>query len=116
MDKVYIGNQIPAQYHYAIFGNGYIDLYAQEELKGGTLDYYRIYTNNNGFYYKHDSQYYSLTSNTTATLVGVTDNICYRQDFPSILFMTLCFTLIGIWLFNLITSLIRKGGLLGGLF
>lgn len=116
MDKVYIGNQIPTEYHYALFGNGYIDLYNQEELKGGTFDYYRIYTNNNGFYYKHDTQYYSLSSNTVSTLVGVTDKYCYRQDFPSILFMTLCFTLIGIWFLNLFTSIIRKSGVFGGLF
>lgn len=116
MDKVYIGQQIPAEYHYALFGNGYIDLYNTAELKGGTLDYYRIYTNAGGFYYKHDSQYYSLTSNTIATLIGVTDKVFYRQDFNSIVVTTFIIALFGVWLFNLLTSLIRKGGLLGGLF
>lgn len=74
MDTLYIGD-IPSEYHYALFGNGYIDLYNTEVLRNGTFDYYRIYTNSGGFYYKHDSQYYGLTSNTIATLVGVTDNI-----------------------------------------
>lgn len=115
MDKVYIGNSIPSSYHYAIFGNGYIDLYNTEVLQNGTFDYYRIYTNNNGFYYKHDSQRYSLTSETRATIVGVTDNFCYRQDFPNIMIMTFIFVLFGIFLFNIISSFIRKGGLLGGL-
>lgn len=115
MDKVYIGDSIPADYHFALFGNGYIDLYNTDVLQNGTFDYYRIYTNNNGFYYSHNSQRYSLTSDTRATLVGVTNNVCYRHDFPNIMIMTLIFVLFGLFLFNIVTSLIRKGGLLGGL-
>lgn len=116
MDKVYIGENIPADYHYALFGNNYIDLYNTPNLRAGTFDYYRIYTNLNGFYYSHNSQYYSLTSDTTATIVGVTDKVIYRPDFFNIVFLTLAFTFIGVWLLNLITSIIRKGGVLGGLF
>lgn len=115
MDKVYIGNNIPTEYHFALFGNGYIDLYNTDNLRNGTYDYYRIYTNCNGFYYKHDSQYYGLTSNPVTTIVGVTDQVCYRPDFPNIMIMTFILVLFGVWLVNLMTSMIRKGGVLGGL-
>lgn len=115
MDTLYIGD-IPQEYHYALFNNGYIDLYNTDILNNDTYTFYRVYTNAGGFYYRQYQQTYSQYNTTYAQDINVTDNQCYRQDFPSILFMTLFFTLIGIWLFNLITSLIRKGGLLGGLF
>lgn len=115
MDIVYIGENIPSEYHYAIFGNGYIDLYNTSELRSGTFDYYRIYTNCNGFYYKHDSQYYGLTNNPVTTIVGVSDKVCYRADFPHIITMTFIIVFFGVFLLNILTSLVRKGGVLGGL-
>lgn len=114
MDTLYIGD-IPQEYHYALFNNGYIDLYNTDTLHNNTYTFYRVYTNCGGFYYRIYEQSYSQYNTTYTQDINVTDNKCYRQDFPSILFMTICFTLIGLWLFNLITSLIRKGGLLGGL-
>lgn len=115
MDTLYIGD-IPSEYHYAVFSNGYIDLFNTDVLHNNTYTRYRIFTNSNGFYYDVSSVNVGTYTTTYTTDIKVTDNICYRRDFPLILFMTICFTLIGIWLFNLITSLIRKGGLLGGLF
>ena len=115
MDTLYIGD-IPSEYHFAIFNNGYIDLYNTSVLHNNTYNSYRIYTNINGFYYEPRQVQVGSYTTTYTRDISVTDNICYRADFPSILFMTICFTLIGIWLFNLITSLVRKGGLLGGLF
>lgn len=115
MDTLYIGD-IPQEYHYALFNNGYIDLYNTDALHNNTYTYYRIYTNVGGFYYRIYQQTYNQYNTTYAQDINVSNEVVYRRDFPSILFMTICFTLIGIWLFNLITSLIRKGGLLGGLF
>ena len=115
MDTLYTGD-IPKDYHYALFNNGYIDLYNTDRLHDGTYTFYRVYTNAGGFYYRTYQQTYNQYNTIYAQDINVTANKCYRQDFPSILFMTICFALVGIWLFNLITSLIRKGGLLGGLF
>lgn len=115
MDTLFIGD-IPQEYHYALFNNGYIDLYNTDTLTNGIYTFYRIYTNVNGFYYRQYQQNYSQYNTTYAQNINVTDQVVYRQDFPSILFMTLSFTIIGLWLFNLLTSLIRKGGALGGLF
>lgn len=114
MDAVFIGNSIPAEYHYAIFGNGYIDLYKYPELRNDTYDFYRIYTNTGGFYYSHNEQRYGLTT-TYTTLVGVSDKWYYRTDRLSILMFLFVITLCSIWLVNLFTSVFKKGGLLGGL-
>lgn len=115
MDILYTGD-IPSDYHYAIFNNGYIDLYNSSVLHNNTYTRYRIFTNANGFYYDISEVNVGNYTTTYTTNITTSNGIVYRRDFPSILFMTLCFTFIGIWLLNLITSLIRKGGLLGGLF
>ena len=63
MDTLYIGD-IPSEYHYALFNNGYIDLYNTPNLSNGTYDFYRIYTNVNGFYYRQMTQTYSYNYTT----------------------------------------------------
>lgn len=114
MDTLYIGD-IPSEFQYAIFNNGYIDLYNTNVLHNNTYQSYRIFTNVNGFYYEPRSVTVGQYTTTYTRQINVSDKTVYRQDFPSILFMTLVISVFGIWLFNLITSVIRKGGLLGGL-
>lgn len=114
MDTLYTGN-IPSEYHYAIFNNGYIDLYNTDVLRNNTYTRYRIYTNCDGFYYSTDTVNFGNYTTTYATDINVSDNFVYRQDFDSIVVVTFIIALFGVWLFNLITSLIRKGGVLGGL-
>lgn len=115
MDTLYIGD-IPSEYHYAIFNNGYIDLYNTNILHNNTYTRYRIYTNCDGFYYSTDNVNVSQYSTMYTTDISVSSNAVYRQDFSFIVVTTFIFALFGVWLFNLLTSLIRKGGLLGGLF
>ena len=115
MDTLYIGN-IPSDYHYAIFNNGYIDLYNTNVLHNNTYTRYRVFTNCDGFYYSVDSVNVGQYTTTYTTDIPVSDNAVYRQDFDSIVIVTFIIALFGVWLLNLITSLIRKGGILGGLF
>ena len=114
MDKLYIGD-IPTEYHFARFGNGYIDLYNTQVLHNNSYTYYRIYTNDNGFYYSTNTTNYNQYITEYATPIDVTSDVFYRTDFPNIMIMTFLFVLFGIFLFNIMTSLIRKGGVLGGL-
>lgn len=114
MDTLFIGD-IPLDYKYAVFSNGYITLYNKSSARNETLNYYRIYTTNNGFYYSLGTQTFGNTR-SVFTPVNVSDNICYRTDFDSIVIMVFCFVIFGLWLLNFITSCIRKGGVLGGLF
>lgn len=114
MDTLFIGD-IPKEYHYALFNNGYIDLYNTPNLTNGTYNYYRVYTNSGGFYYRLYSTNYGQYNTTYAQEIKVTDNICYRQDFSNICIITFIIVFFAVFLFNIFTSSIRKGGLLGGL-
>lgn len=115
MDVLYTGD-IPADYHYALFNYGYIDLYNTDVLHNDSYTYYRIYTNVNGFYYDQRYQTVGQYSTTYTRNIETSSNPVYRTDFPSILFIVCVFTVFGVWLLNLISSIIRKGGVLGGLF
>lgn len=114
MDTLYIGD-IPQEFHYAIFNNGYIDLYNTDVLHNNTYTRYRVYTNINGFYYSVDTVNIGSYTTTYATDIKTSKEVAYRQDFCNILFITCVFTIFGVWLLNIMTSIIRKGGVLGGL-
>lgn len=114
MDTLFIGD-IPQEYHYALFNNGYIDLYNTPNLTNGTYNFYRVYTNAGGFYYRFLSTTYSQYNTTFAQEISVTNNNCYRQDFPDICLVTFFIVFFTVFLFNILTSIIRKGGALGGL-
>lgn len=114
MDTLYVGD-IPKEYHFALFNNGYIDLYNTNVLHNNTYTFYRVYTNCSGFYYRVYEQSYSQYNTTYTQNINVSDKIVYRQDFDRIVVLVFIFAIFGVWLFNLLTSSIRKGGLLGGL-
>lgn len=116
MDILYIGD-IPQEYHFANFNNNYIDLYNTDTLRPNTTyTYYRIYLYDNLFEYTQNttitSSYYT---STVLHDVDVSNNICYRRDFSNICVITFIFVFFAVFLLNLITSIIRKGGVLGGL-
>lgn len=114
MDTFFIGD-IPLDYHYAIFNQNYIDLYNTPIMHNGTYTYYRLYINSDYFYYDVFTRYVTNNQTFNATSVNVSNDICYRKDFDSIVVVTFIIAFFGVWLFNIITSSIRKGGLLGGL-
>lgn len=114
MDKLYVGD-IPLDYKYAVFSNGYITLYNQPSAHNETLNYYRIYTSNNGFYYSTGSQNFGSYNTTTFQPVEVTDNYLYRTDIDGIVLISFIFCIFGIFLINIITSTVKKGGVFGGL-
>lgn len=114
MDTLYIGD-IPSDYHFAAFSNGYITLYNKQNGRNETLSYYRVYTNNNGFYYSEGEQ--SFGNNTTNfTEINVSNDWMYRNDIDKI--FTVCFIIffMFIFVFNIVTSIFKKGGVFGGLF
>lgn len=116
MDKLYIGD-IPSDYHFASFGNNYIDLYNVSTLSPNrTYEYYRVYMYDNYFCYEKKTNstgsYYNIV---TFTSVDVTNNRLYRRDFSNVCIISFVMVFFFVFLFNIITSCIRKGGLLGGL-
>lgn len=114
MDTLYTGD-IPSDYHYALFNNGYVDLYNTDVLHNNNYDFYRVYTNSGGFFYRRFTTSVGQYTTTYTENINISSNPCYRSDFAYIMIMVFIFTLFGVWLFNIFTSLINKGGLLGGL-
>lgn len=115
MDIIYIGD-IPLEFHYARFGTGYIDLFNTNRLYNNqTYTYYRIYMYDNLFEYDVRTQEGGYRSEILQD-VKVSDNKVYRRDFGDICIMVALMVGFGVWLLNLMTSVIRKGGVLGGLF
>lgn len=116
MDTLFIGD-IPQEFHFAQFNNYYIDLYDTNVLQANnTYTYYRIYLYDNQFMYEQlQRQIGSYYQNTYLNQVRVTDNIRYRRDFPDIAQTIFLYILLFIFLVNLVTSSIKKGGMLGGL-
>lgn len=113
MDTLFIGD-IPSDYRYAVFGNNYITLYNKPSARNETLSYYRIYTTNNGFFYSTGDTYFGNNINTFQQ-VEVSNNWLYRSDIDKI--FTVCFIIffMFIFLFNIVTSMFKKGGVFGGL-
>lgn len=115
MDKLYVGD-IPSDYCYARFSDNYIDLYNVPVLNSNTeYDYYRIYMYDNQFLYSYNTNVVGYYSSYTNTLIETTDNVMYRRDIDSIFIVTFIFILLAIFLINIITSAVRRGGIFGGL-
>lgn len=116
MDPFYI-SEIPLTYKYAIFNNGYIDLYEVGELHANnTYHYYRVYLYDNTFIYTQGENVRGAYSNVQYLQeIPVTNNVVYRRDFPMIILTCFIYLVIGIWLLNFMTSFVKKGGLLSGL-
>lgn len=114
MDTLYIGD-IPASYHYADFGNGYITLYDRSNATNQTLNYYRIYTNNNGFYFSRGQSSFNYTTRYF-TDIKVSNNWMYRSDIDKIFIVCFIIFFMFIFVFNIVTSCFKKGGVFGGLF
>ncbi len=113
MDTIYIGD-IPLSYKYARFGNDYIDLFNVPNATNGTFNYYRIYYNAPGFIYSYNTQSFGYNLETFQE-VSVTDNFAYRKDFGDICLVAFIICFASIFILNAVTSVFKKGGVLGGL-
>lgn len=80
----------------------------------GSFSYFRIYTHMNGFYYSSGVQ--NVGNNFISTQeIEVTDNWLYRNDCSSIFLSSFILIFAIVILFNIVTSMFKKGGLFGGL-
>ena len=113
MDPLYIGD-IPSDYKYAQFSSDYITLYNKPSASNETLTYYRIY-DKEGFYYSTGTQNFGNYNTTYFTEIPVSNDWLYRQDIDKI--FTVCFIVVFmfIFVFNIVTSCFKKGGVFGGL-
>ena len=114
MDSLYVGD-IPLDYKYAVFSDGYITLYNQPSANNETLNYYRVYTTNNGFYYSTGITDFGRYTTAFFTPINTTNNWLFRSDIDKIFTVVFIIAFMFIFVFNIATSIVKKGGLLGGL-
>lgn len=114
MDTLYIGD-ISSDYHYADFGNGYITLYNQPTARNEILNYYRIWTNCDGFYYEVGSTTFGSYQTQYFQDVSVSSYWLYRTDIDKIFLVSFIIVLMFLFVFNIVTSVFKKGGVFSGL-
>lgn len=113
MDTLYIGD-IPSEYKYAQFSGDYITLFNKPQGQNETLPYYRIY-DKEGFYYSQGTQTFGNYNTTYFTEIPVSNNWMYRQDIDKIFLVCFIIFFMFIFVFNIVTSMFKKGGVFGGL-
>lgn len=113
-DTLFIGD-IPNSFHYARYGSNYIDLFDRQSLYNGTYNYYRVYLYDNFFTY--DTGSYTVGQYNTVYLndIPVSNNFMYRRDIDSIFVCVLIFSIFFVFLCNIFTSIVKRGGVFGGL-
>lgn len=115
-DKIYIPDSVPDGYVYGTINNYYVDLFNKRQFQNESATYYRIYYSYSSGLVTESVRSFSGYNPTTYDELPVSRSVFDRPDFFNILSITLLLTVCGLWLFNLITSFVRKGGVLGGLF
>ena len=113
--KVYLPEEVPEGYKYGTITSDYVELFNKSSFQGETATYYRIYYNYNGGVVQTGTRSFSSYSPTYYSEVPVSRDIF---DYPCIdkVFLICFIIVLGlIWLTNLFTSIVRKGGLFGGL-
>lgn len=113
MDTLYIGD-IPSNYHYARFNANYIELYDRQNLSG-TLTGYRVYMYDNYFAYEQVTTNFGQYNTYIGKDINVSNNYWYRRDMPFICLETCILIILFIFVFNIVTSIFKKGGVFGGL-
>lgn len=116
MDTLYIGD-IPQEYHFAFFNENSIDLYNTPELiSNESYNFYRVYTNyNECFFYEYKKNIPYNNSNSELVELQVTSDYKYRPDIDKICITAGSIAIVILISLNIITSIIRKGGVLSGL-
>ena len=114
MDVLYTGD-IPSQFHYARYGSNYIDLYDRQTLSNGSYTYYRVYLYDNIFTYDIGTTNVSQYQTITCRNIDVSNDFMYRRDIDAIFVVVFIFVLFFVFLTNIFTSIVKRGGVFGGL-
>ncbi len=115
-DKIYIGDEIPDGYIYGNVTDTYIELFNKPSFQNETATCYRIYYRySDNLVIKTQRDFSGYYTQTFAEL-PVSRDVFDRPHFANIVIIVFCLSIFGVWLVNLVTSIIKRGGLLGGLF
>lgn len=113
--KIYLSDDIPDGYIYGQVTTDYIDLFNKPTFQGETATFYRIYYHYNGGLVQVGQRTFSSYSPTYFNELPVSRDIFDYPRFDACVLIVFIITLGLIWLTNLFTSIVRKGGLFSGL-
>lgn len=114
--KIYVPKEIPQEFVYiGNITNSYYDIYDRSNIQGHNGTYYRIYYSLDPSYWQAYSYSASQYNTTQYLQIDRTDSFLARSDNYKIATTGFCLIFLLIFLINLVTSIIKKGGILGGL-
>lgn len=111
--KVYRPKSIPSNYKYVDVTRDYIDFYNKGSFRNESTTYYRVYYNYNEDLAVAYNRTFGSTYTTYFAEVPTSSSFYYRKDIDGIFVITAIIVVFSIWLINLVTSLVVKGGVFG---
>lgn len=115
--KLFVPEEIPEEFIYiGNITNSYFDLYDRSNIQGSSGTYYRVFYALEPSYWQAYSYQSSQYNQTSYQAIERTDSFLARPDNYKIVTCGFCIIFLFIFLINLVTTLIKKGGILGGLF
>lgn len=112
MDTLFTGN-IPKNYKYIYLKDNYIYLFSIPQANNEIVDCYKIDNKGQFLYCKDTFQAEGLIN---FEKVNVTNKHYYRTDYTNVLICSLIIAFALVFILNIITSFVKRGGLLSGLF
>lgn len=114
--KIFVPAEIPQNYKYmGNITNTYFDIYDRENIRNQSGTYYRIYYGLDPSYWEQYSYTGSSYYETTYQEFERTSSFLARPDNYKIVTVGFCIIFLIILLTNVITSIVKRGGVLGGL-
>ena len=115
-DKIF-SSDVPKDFNFLLITNTGYKLYKTDTfVEGEEYEYYEFFTSISSNTYVHGwDNPTNFSQFVEVHQVEITDDVFYRSDIHDIVGTTFIFVIGFIFLINLITSMIRKNGLLGGL-
>lgn len=113
--SVYVPQTVPLNYKYIRIGSNYIDFFDRSSAQNVTLTYYRQYFDISPDLVFQRQENFGNYSTTYFNEVETSHNLLARTDADRVLTCVFILCLFFVMLFNLFSSFVKKGGVLGGL-
>lgn len=115
MNKMFVNPNIPSEYKYlGNMTNAYFDLYNTNNPQGRTVDYYRVYYSYDDNFYLVNTQTYSNYQSYNFPEIERTDSILSSVSNYKIAIVCFVIIFLIVFLFNVISSIIKRGGIFSG--
>lgn len=112
--KLYVPKDIPSEYVYvANITNTYYDLYNTNDIAGKTVDYIRVYYALDDDLYLTFRQTYSQYNTLVCKEIVQSHSIFAKHNSLQVFGITFIVCFFIIFVINIMTSIVKKGGILG---